>query len=135
MNRLGYTLSVLACALVLVMACGKVQMADHVQLPGPVTNQDPIVFVHGFAGWGPEEMLGYSYWGGTQDVIKDLNAHNYPAIAASVGPVSSNWDRACELYAQLTGTRVDYGAVHAKRFGLWWLIYLRARFSLSLQAC
>lgn len=35
------------------------------------------------------------------------------AMAASVGPISSAWDRACELYAQLTGTTVDYGAAHS----------------------
>ena len=33
--------------------------------------------------------------------------------SATVGPISSAWDRACELYAQLTGTTVDYGAAHA----------------------
>ena len=32
----------------------------------------------------------------------------------SVGPISSAWDRACELYAQLTGTTVDYGEAHSK---------------------
>ena len=26
-----------------------------------------------------------------------------------VGPLSSAWDRACELYAQLVGARTDYG--------------------------
>ena len=36
---------------------------------------------------------------------------------ASVGPVSSNYDRACELYAQIKGTRVDYGQVHSQRYG------------------
>ena len=36
---------------------------------------------------------------------------------ASVGPASSAWDRACELYAQLTGTWVDYGKVHSRQRG------------------
>ena len=43
-----------------------------------------------------------------------------PAAAAntqSVGPLSSACDRACELYAQLTGTTVDYGAAHAAEYG------------------
>ena len=24
----------------------------------------PIVFIHGFMGWGRDEMPGYYYWGG-----------------------------------------------------------------------
>lgn len=27
-------------------------------------NNYPIVPVHGFLGWGPQEMVGYKYWGG-----------------------------------------------------------------------
>ena len=34
-----------------------------------------------------------------------------------MGPVSSAWDCACELYAQLTGTVTDYGAKHALEHG------------------
>ncbi|MBT3271901.1 MAG: lipase, partial [Spirochaetales bacterium] len=36
---------------------------------------------------------------------------------ASVGPFSSNWDRACELYAYIKGGTVDYGEAHVLRFG------------------
>ncbi len=32
---------------------------------------------------------------------------------AKVGPVSSFHDRACELFAQIGGGRVDYGARHS----------------------
>jgi triacylglycerol lipase len=38
-------------------------------------------------------------------------------VEANVGPFSSAWDRACELYAQLTGTKVDYGEAHSKEHG------------------
>jgi len=31
--------------------------------------------------------------------------------------VASAWDRACELYAQLTGNVVDYGKVHSEKYG------------------
>jgi triacylglycerol lipase len=34
-----------------------------------------------------------------------------------VGPVSSNWDRACELYAAIRGGRVDYGLAHSRAAG------------------
>ena len=27
-------------------------------------NKYPIVLIHGFIVWGPEEMGGYNYWGG-----------------------------------------------------------------------
>ena len=46
-----------------------------------------------------------------------LTGKGYESYAASVGPLSSAWDRACELYAQLTGTTVDYGAAHAAEYG------------------
>ena len=30
-------------------------------------NKYPIVLVHGFMGWGSDEMAGYKYWGGKND--------------------------------------------------------------------
>jgi len=80
----------------------------------------PIVFVHGLAGWGGEAGLNRAipYWGGEAgSTTKHLNAQGYECYAASVGPFSSAWDRVCELYAQLTGTRTDYGAAHAAAHG------------------
>ena len=44
-------------------------------------------------------------------------ACGYDCRAASVGIISSAWDRACELYAELTGGTADYGIAHAQRFG------------------
>jgi len=37
-------------------------------------NDYPIVLIHGFLGWGPDEMGGYKYWGGKDD-IADLLRH------------------------------------------------------------
>jgi len=80
----------------------------------------PIVFVHGLGGWGEGAALNsiVPHWGmfagSTQ---KMLSRKGYEAHAVSMGPVSSAWDRACELYAHLTGTRVDYGEAHAKEHG------------------
>ena len=84
-----------------------------------VTNYQ-YVFVHGLNGWG--EYAPYydilPYWGTFGgDMIKYLNSRGYRCAAASVDPTSSAWDRACELYAQLTGTRVDYGKEHSERCG------------------
>ncbi len=78
----------------------------------------PYVFVHGFMGWGRDEGINsdIAYWGATAcDIVENINKAGYECYSASVGPLSSNWDRACELYAQLTGTRVDYGEAHSQK--------------------
>ena len=83
-----------------------------------VQNRYPAVFVHGVYGWGPEEGIDRKmpYWGASSgDLMTYLNAQGYESYAVSVGPVSSAWDRACELYACLMGTTVDYGVAHAAR--------------------
>jgi triacylglycerol lipase len=81
-------------------------------------NADPIVLVHGFLGWGPGELLGVPHWGGLHtDVAADLRTQGHEVAVGVVGPVSSNWDRAAELFAELTGTCTDYGAAHAAAHG------------------
>lgn len=80
-------------------------------------NDNPIILVHGFVGWGRDEMLGLKYWGGVHDIQEKLKRDGYDVHTAAVGPVSSNWDRACELYAQINGGTVDYGAAHAAKHG------------------
>lgn len=80
----------------------------------------PIIFVHGMFGWGQNEGINKKapYWGATSGSITDfLSDGGIECYAASVGPMSSAWDQACELYAQLTGTRVDYGEAHSKKHG------------------
>ena len=88
-------------------------------------NEYPFVFVHGMGGWGAyEENAPMPYWGGLNmdgmnmgvsdtNIVDILNSHGVETYEASVGPFSSAWDRACELYAQLTGTVVDYGEAHS----------------------
>ncbi len=78
----------------------------------------PYIFVHGFLGWGEDEGINADapYWGATAcHLVERLRENGVECCDASVGPLSSNWDRACELYAQLTGTRVDYGAAHSEK--------------------
>ena len=78
------------------------------------------VFVHGIFGWGEEDFLWkvVPNWGmATGDLLAYLRREGYDVTSASVGPISGVWDRACELYAQMTGTQVDYGAAHAARYG------------------
>ena len=68
-------------------------------------------------GFGRDELLGYKYWGGLVDLEEKLRDEGYETYTATVGPVSSNWDRACELYAYIVGGTVDYGEAHAKKYG------------------
>ncbi len=76
----------------------------------------PIVLVHGLAGFGEYDDINdiIQYWGYTSGSIDSyIESLGNECYEASVGPISSAWDRACELYAQLTGTVTDYGAYHA----------------------
>lgn len=71
-----------------------------------------IIFVHGLFGWGPNEMGGIPYFGEAIPVMEQqLNNKGFSDIkvhAVSCGPVSSFHDRACEVYAQLCGCKVNY---------------------------
>ena len=78
------------------------------------------IFVHGLAGWGSydEKYAKKPYWGMRNgDLIQYLRDQGFDCYAASVSPHGSAWDRACELYAQLYGTRVDYGKRHSEEYG------------------
>ena len=80
----------------------------------------PLVFVHGMFGWGANEGINkyVPYWGATTgSIAKFLREKGIECCEASVGPMSSAWDQACELYAQLMGIRVDYGKAHSEKFG------------------
>ncbi|MCR5478158.1 MAG: hypothetical protein K6E92_11155 [Lachnospiraceae bacterium] len=86
----------------------------------PVRTDVKFVFVHGLAGWGSYDTVNefFPYWGlSGGSIIRYLNHQGYQSYAASVDPTGSAWDRACELYAQLSGTRVDYGAAHSAAAG------------------
>lgn len=77
------------------------------------------IFVHGLSGWGSYDAAyqRMPYWGMRGgDLLEYLNKQGFSCYAASVSPTGSAWDRACELYAQLSGTRVDYGAAHSRKY-------------------
>ena len=38
------------------------------------------------------------YWGGKNNYIKELHSDEHKMFAVSVGPISSNWDRAVEVF-------------------------------------
>lgn len=87
--------------------------------PAIAANNYPVVLVHGFLGFGPEQYkrTGFKYWGGFDDIAEHMRHHQgeHQVLAASVGSISSSWDRSAELYYQIKGGCVDYGSVHTTR--------------------
>ena len=80
----------------------------------------PVIMVHGAFGWGSYDSLNslLAYYGMFSGSVESyLESKGADVYCPSVGPFSSAWDRACELYAQLTGTVTDYGAAHAAQHG------------------
>ena len=81
-------------------------------------NDYPIILIHGFLGWGREEMHQYYYWGGKDDYESMLKNEGYDVYTLSVGPISSNWDRAIEAFYQIKGGQVDYGNNMAEKYNI-----------------
>jgi len=83
-------------------------------------NNYPFVLVHGFAGFGEDEAITklfpyFGMWNGNiNKLYKNLGTECH---TPSIGGLSSAWDRACELYANIVGGRVDYGKVHSEKNG------------------
>ncbi len=78
-----------------------------------------FIFVHGLSGWGSydDTYRRMPYWGMRGgDLMAFLREKGFDCFAASVAPTGSAWDRACELYAQISGTRVDYGKAHSGKY-------------------
>ncbi len=89
------------------------------------------IFVHGLSGWGSydDAYQRMPYWGMRGgDLLPYLREKGFDCFAASVAPTGSAWDRACELYAQLAGTRVDYGEAHSRK-------YRHTRYGRDFSAC
>ncbi|CEG38139.1 uncharacterized protein PHALS_08229 [Plasmopara halstedii] len=75
----------------------------------------PVVFIHGVFGFGSQRPLwGYwvPYW-----PERELRRINPNHLIVNVGGVSSDHDRACEVFYQLVGGQVDYGEKHSTETG------------------
>ena len=114
------TISILLTLAMLISCCSLFAFAEE---GTEKANNYPFILVHGLGGWGQYDAAteSYPYWGagagmseGDGDFVEFLGENGYEAYAVSIGPVNSAWDRACEIYAQLTGTVVDYGEAHSK---------------------
>eukprot|EP00940_MAST-03C_sp_MAST-3C-sp2_P003062 g3062.t1 len=72
-------------------------------------NDCPFVLVHGVFGWGDTFWMP-SYWAGVEMLDRKV-------FVTALGPLSSNHDRACELFYQIKGGVVDYGKDHSEKYG------------------
>ena len=115
--RLSILILTIAPAAVFLIGCGSGTATVEPLRKGQRANSYPVILVHGLLGFGRDELFGYRYWGGFTDLERQLNQAGYETYTAAVGPVSSMWDRACELYACIKGGRVDYGREHVQRYG------------------
>ena len=82
------------------------------------SNKAPIILMHGFMGWGRDEMNDFYYWGGSIDLEEYLRSQGYDVYSVSMGPISSNWDRAIEAFYQIKGGQVNYGEFHSETYGI-----------------
>lgn len=110
---------VLALVLSLEMLCSVFSVA---LVASAESKPNPTILVSGLSGYSPDSYLSKvlgDYWGGTacKSMSDALRKKGIEAYETSVGPFSSNWDRACELYANIKGGRVDYGAAHSAKYG------------------
>ncbi len=72
-------------------------------------NKYPVVLLHGMFGFGQQQITNdvlpyFGLW--TTDVRKMFIDMGVPCVAPSMGPFTSAWNRACEIYAQLFGGTV-----------------------------
>ncbi len=110
-------ISFIMAFVMLVSACGIGASAQN-NISKP-KNDAPFVFVHGLNGWGDADGINriISYWGATTgNLMQYLQHEGYECYSASLGPINSVWDRACDLYAQIIGATVDYGEAHSKEY-------------------
>ncbi|DAZ97313.1 TPA: hypothetical protein N0F65_003677 [Lagenidium giganteum] len=77
------------------------------------TTRFPVVLIHGVFGYGKTKPFFNTwppYW-----PEKELHEMNPNHVFVDLGMISSDYDRACELFHQLRGGRVDYGEEHSKK--------------------
>ncbi|GAB9473391.1 Lipase 2 [Globisporangium polare] len=95
----------------------------------------PVVFIHGVFGYGRQRPLwnlgSPPYW--PEQHLREINANH---VIVDVGVASSDHDRACEVFYQLFGGRVDYGEQHSReanhnRYGLTFTAPLHPQWSAS----
>lgn len=111
-----FTLGLLACIPALASPGGS--SIDPAEFPTEISRNDcPVILVHGILGYGQDQRLPLSAWGGLDDYRRLFAEEGWSIFSATLGPLSSNWDRACELFTYIKGGRTDFGAAHSERCG------------------
>ncbi len=82
------------------------------------SNNNPIILIHGFLGWGRDEISDTKYWGSSHDIEAYLRSKGYTVYTVSVGPISSNYDCAIETFYQIKGGQLNYGKSHSEKYGM-----------------
>ena len=107
---------ILALAMTASVCCVSVFAAakDH--------TKEPMILVGGLSNYSPDSKLGNivgHYMGGfaAGDYAAKMRGRGLVAYESTQSPFASIWDRACELYANIKGGRVDYGAAHSAKYG------------------
>ena len=80
----------------------------------------PVILVPGVLGYGDDNKLSkvVPYFGTmSASVAKTVRSLDVDCFTASFTPNAGIWERTCELYAQIAGGTVDYGAAYSKRYG------------------
>ncbi len=121
---------ILSCVLAMLMLISMASIPPTAAALTSSAEQYPTFFCHGLLGWGYTDDIDsiINYWGMTSGNMLDyLEDKGYNVHSLSVGSVSSAWDRACEMYAQITGTQVDYGQSHCNKANAEYLAIAQAR--------
>ena len=68
-----------------------------------MTKQYPVVLLHGMFGFGQQQTTNnvlpyFGIW--NTDIRRMFNDMGVPCVAPSMGPFTSAWNRACEVYAR-----------------------------------
>ena len=80
----------------------------------------PVILVPGVLGYGDESSLSkfVPYFGTmSASAAKTIQSLGVDCYTASFTPALGVWGRACELYAQIAGGTVDYGAAYSEKNG------------------
>ncbi len=116
--------------LAIIMAITLVAVPVPAYAATSATKQYPTFFCHGLLGWGYTDSVDsiLPYWGmASGNLLTYLKGNGYEVHDLSVGSVSSAWDRACEMYAQIIGVKVDYGQAHSSKENAEYLAIAQAR--------
>ena len=86
------------------------------------TNTYPLILVPGLLGYGEQQKLlnrCLPYFGMTAgSAVHIAESAGISAHTASFQPLSGIWERTCELFAQISGGTVDYGADYSLRHNI-----------------